>query len=62
VAVGIGTIVQRSAPVFTVLKIAGAAYIFVLGLRAIRDRRALSEVFDATRYSRQPGSSVSTTQ
>jgi threonine/homoserine/homoserine lactone efflux protein len=48
VAVGIGTIVQRSAPVFNVLKVAGAAYIIVLGLRAIRDRRALLEVFDAT--------------
>jgi threonine/homoserine/homoserine lactone efflux protein len=52
VAVGIGAIVQRSAPVFTVLKVAGAAYIVVLGLRAIRDRRALSEVFDATMVPR----------
>ena len=48
VAVGIGAIVQRSAPVFTVLKVAGAAYIVVLGIRAIRDRRALSEILDAT--------------
>jgi threonine/homoserine/homoserine lactone efflux protein len=52
VAVGIGAIVQRSAPAFTVLKVAGAAYIVVLGLRAIRDRRALSEVFDATMVPR----------
>jgi threonine/homoserine/homoserine lactone efflux protein len=52
VAVGIGAIVQRSAPVFTVLKVAGAVYIVVLGLRAIRDRRALSEVFDATMVPR----------
>ena len=52
VAVGIGAIVQRSAPIFTVLKVAGAAYIVVLGLRAIRDRRALSKVFDATIFPR----------
>jgi threonine/homoserine/homoserine lactone efflux protein len=52
VAVGIGAIIQRSAPVFTVLKVAGAAYIVFLGLRAIRDRRALSEVFDATMLPR----------
>jgi threonine/homoserine/homoserine lactone efflux protein len=52
VAVGIGAIVQRSAPIFTVLKVAGAAYIVVLGVRAIRDRRALSEVFDATMIPR----------
>ncbi|HET7869243.1 MAG TPA: LysE family translocator [Actinomycetota bacterium] len=52
VAVGIGAIVQRSAPLFTVLRVAGAAYIVVLGLRAIRDRRTLSQVFDATMVPR----------
>ena len=54
VAFGIGAIVQRSAPVFTVLKVAGALYIVFLGLRAIRDRRALSEVFDATMLPGEP--------
>jgi threonine/homoserine/homoserine lactone efflux protein len=52
VAVGIGAIVQRSAPVFTGLKLAGAGYIVFLGLRAIHDRRALSRVFDATMLPR----------
>jgi threonine/homoserine/homoserine lactone efflux protein len=52
VAVGIGAIVQRWAPLFTVLKVAGALYIVFLGIRAIRDRRALSEVFDATMLPR----------
>lgn len=52
VAVGIGSIVQRSAPVFTLLKVAGAAYIVFLGVRAILNRRALSGVLDATMVPR----------
>jgi threonine/homoserine/homoserine lactone efflux protein len=43
VAVGIGAIIQRSAPLFTLVKVIGVAYIIVLGVRAIRDRRALSD-------------------
>src|SRR5262249_31155648 len=43
VAVGIGAIIQRSAPLFTAVKVVGVAYIIVLGIRAIRERRALSE-------------------
>ena len=39
VAVGIGAIIQRSAPLFNVVKVVGVAYIIVLGIRAIRDRR-----------------------
>jgi threonine/homoserine/homoserine lactone efflux protein len=52
VAVGIGAIIQRSAAAFTVLKVGGAAYIVLLGLRAIRDRGALSKVLDATMVPR----------
>ena len=45
VAVGVGAIIQRSAPLFSVVKAIGVAYIIVLGFRAIRDRRALSDAF-----------------
>jgi threonine/homoserine/homoserine lactone efflux protein len=47
VAVGIGAIIQRSAPLFTMVKVIGVAYIIFLGVRAIRDRQALSKAFDA---------------
>jgi threonine/homoserine/homoserine lactone efflux protein len=47
VAIGIGAIIQRSAPLFTVVKVIGVAYIIVLGIRAIRDRRALSDALGA---------------
>jgi threonine/homoserine/homoserine lactone efflux protein len=45
VAFGIGTLVQRSAVVFTVIKLAGAAYLIWLGIQAIRHRKALSTAF-----------------
>ncbi|GAB2861956.1 LysE family translocator [Actinocorallia aurea] len=41
VAVGIGSVVERSVAVFTALKLAGAAYLVYLGFRAWRDRGAL---------------------
>jgi threonine/homoserine/homoserine lactone efflux protein len=47
VSVGVGAIVARSEAVFTVLKLCGAAYLIFLGIRNIRDRRALAEVFGA---------------
>ena len=40
-ALGIGSLVERSVVVFTVLKLAGAAYLVVLGVQAIRHRRSL---------------------
>ncbi|SFQ50616.1 Threonine/homoserine/homoserine lactone efflux protein [Amycolatopsis arida] len=43
VAFGLGTLVQTSATVFTVVKLAGAAYLVYLGVQAIRHRRALSD-------------------
>ena len=45
VAVGVGTLVQRSAQVFTVLKLAGALYLIWLGIQAFRRRGTLAESF-----------------
>jgi threonine/homoserine/homoserine lactone efflux protein len=41
VAFGVGALVQRSVAVFTVIRLAGAAYIVVLGVQAIRHRKSL---------------------
>lgn len=38
VALGVGAVVQRSVVVFTVLKLAGAAYLVYLGVQAFRHR------------------------
>jgi threonine/homoserine/homoserine lactone efflux protein len=46
-SVGLGRIVERSATVFTALKLVGAAYLAYLGVQAIRHRRAMSLVLDA---------------
>jgi threonine/homoserine/homoserine lactone efflux protein len=43
VAFGAGTLVQRSAEVFTAVKLAGAAYLIYLGVQAIRHRRSMAE-------------------
>lgn len=40
-ALGIGSVVERSVVVFTVLKLGGAAYLVFLGVQAIRHRRSL---------------------
>ncbi len=45
VAVGLGTILQRSATVFVVVKIAGALYLVWLGIHAIRQRKSLAAAF-----------------
>ncbi|MFE6888864.1 LysE family translocator [Streptomyces sp. NPDC057694] len=45
VALGVGAVVERSIAVFTVLKLAGAAYLIYLGVQAIRRRRSLQTVF-----------------
>jgi threonine/homoserine/homoserine lactone efflux protein len=47
VSLGLGAVVERSATVFTVLKLAGAAYLVYLGVKAIRTRRSLRGVLDA---------------
>jgi threonine/homoserine/homoserine lactone efflux protein len=45
VALGVGSIVERSALVFTALKLLGAAYLVYLGVKAVRQRRSLAAAF-----------------
>lgn len=45
VALGIGSIVERSVLVFTVLKLTGAAYLVYLGVKAWRQRGSLQAAF-----------------
>ena len=45
VSLGVGAMVARSDAVFTGLKLLGAAYLILLGVRNIRDRKALAKVF-----------------
>jgi threonine/homoserine/homoserine lactone efflux protein len=44
VALGIGALVERSVAVYTVIRLAGAAYLIVLGVQAIRHRRSLTAI------------------
>ena len=46
VAFGVGAVVERSAIVFTTLKLVGAAYLVYLGVKAVRQR--------GSRWSRSP--------
>lgn len=52
VAVGVGSIVERSAVVFTALKTVGAVYIVYLGVQAVRHRRSLQEAVGGDEGSR----------
>ncbi|MEV6130032.1 LysE family translocator [Streptomyces violaceusniger] len=45
VALGVGSVVERSAVVFTTLKLVGAAYLVHLGVKAVRQRRSLHAAF-----------------
>ena len=47
VAFGVGAIVERSVAVFTVLKLAGAAYLVYLGVQAMRHRGGLGAALTA---------------
>jgi threonine/homoserine/homoserine lactone efflux protein len=49
VAFGVGAVVERSILAYTVLKLAGAAYLVYLGIQAIRHRHALSVAASARR-------------
>jgi threonine/homoserine/homoserine lactone efflux protein len=42
VAVGLGTVLQRSVQVFVIVKVAGALYLIWLGIHAIRHRKSLA--------------------
>jgi threonine/homoserine/homoserine lactone efflux protein len=53
VAVGLGTILQRSASVFIAVKVVGAAYLVWLGVQAIRHRKSLTDAFAAAAEPRQ---------
>jgi threonine/homoserine/homoserine lactone efflux protein len=46
VAFGLGAIVQESVTVFTAIKLVGAAYLVVLGVRAFRHRGELAAALD----------------
>ncbi|GGO46808.1 lysine transporter LysE [Streptomyces daqingensis] len=45
VALGVGSVVERSALAFTALKLVGAAYLIHLGVRAVRRRGSLQAAF-----------------
>jgi threonine/homoserine/homoserine lactone efflux protein len=47
VAFGVGTLVERSVAIFTVIKLAGAAYLVWLGVQAVRHRRSLGAALSA---------------
>jgi threonine/homoserine/homoserine lactone efflux protein len=47
VAFGLGALLERSAQAFTVVKLAGAAYLVWLGIQAIRRRGSLADAMSA---------------
>jgi threonine/homoserine/homoserine lactone efflux protein len=48
VAVGLGSLLQRSAEVFVAVKLAGALYLVWLGVQAIRHRRSLASAMSSS--------------
>jgi len=48
VSLGVGAIVARSEAVFTAVKLVGAVYLVLLGMRNIRERKELAKIFAAT--------------
>ena len=55
VAFGVGALVERSVAVYTVIKLAGAAYLVYLGAQAIRHRRSLRAALAVTAQPRSFG-------
>jgi threonine/homoserine/homoserine lactone efflux protein len=55
VAFGVGALVERSVAIFTVIKLAGAAYLIYLGVQAVRHRRSLAAALDATAARKSAG-------
>jgi threonine/homoserine/homoserine lactone efflux protein len=58
VAFGVGVLVQRSAAVFTVVKLAGALYLIYLGTQAFRHRRSVADALAARTQQVPPGRAV----
>lgn len=54
VVVGLGSVLASSDAVYTVLKLIGGAYLVILGLRSIRDRKRLAMTLRATDAAPQP--------
>ena len=48
IALGLGALVERSDAAFTAVKLVGAVYLVVLGLRMLRNRHGLAALHDAT--------------
>jgi threonine/homoserine/homoserine lactone efflux protein len=54
VVAGLGSLLASSDAVFTVLKLVGAAYLVILGLRSIRERRELAGALSPTALAPRP--------
>ena len=53
VAIGLGSLLERSAQVFVAVKLAGAVYLIWLGVQAIRHRGSLADAMSSTTGSPQ---------
>ncbi|MGW2340160.1 LysE family translocator [Streptomyces sp. NPDC001661] len=60
VALGIGSLVERSVAIFMTLKLVGAAYLIYLGVKAFRGRRSLRAVFEEERGEAGRGGTLRT--
>src|SRR5271163_2668944 len=55
VAVGLGSLLQRSEQLFTVVKIGGALYLVFIGIQAFRHRHSLAAAISAPADSASEG-------
>ncbi len=54
VALGVGSVIARSVPLFTALKVAGALYLVFLGIQTIRHRKDAAAPVDLQRLPASP--------
>jgi threonine/homoserine/homoserine lactone efflux protein len=54
IAVGLGTLLARSAGIFLAVKLAGSAYLVWLGIQAFRHRKSLAGAMTASSPEQQP--------